>query len=173
MKYFYDTEFIENGRTIELLSIGIVAEDGRELYCENMDADYSDASTWVKDNVLPHLWSRQQDKAIHNEWILNPNHWGGLLDREDIAREIKKFCDPEKYGKPEFWGYYADYDHVVLCQLFGTMMQLPCGWPMYTRDIKQLCDDLGNPSLPDQSEEHNALSDAKWNKCAYQYLSEL
>src|SRR4051812_11038169 len=32
MKYFYDTEFLEDGQTIELISIGIVAEDGREYY---------------------------------------------------------------------------------------------------------------------------------------------
>jgi hypothetical protein len=29
MKYFYGTEFIEDGKTIDLISIGIVAEDGR------------------------------------------------------------------------------------------------------------------------------------------------
>ena len=29
MRYFYDTEFIDNGRTIELISIGVAAEDGR------------------------------------------------------------------------------------------------------------------------------------------------
>lgn len=34
----------------------------------------------------------------------------------------------------------ADYDWVVLCQLYGTMMDLPKGWPMYCRDVKQLCD---------------------------------
>ena len=28
MRYFYDTEFIDNGRTIELISIGVAAEDG-------------------------------------------------------------------------------------------------------------------------------------------------
>ena len=32
MRYFYDTEFIDNGRTIELISIGVAAEDGREYY---------------------------------------------------------------------------------------------------------------------------------------------
>ena len=30
MRYFYDTEFIDDGRTIELISIGIAAEDGRD-----------------------------------------------------------------------------------------------------------------------------------------------
>ncbi|RZL78642.1 MAG: hypothetical protein EOP32_21370 [Rhodococcus sp. (in: high G+C Gram-positive bacteria)] len=30
MRYFYDCEFIEDGRTIDLVSIGVVAEDGRQ-----------------------------------------------------------------------------------------------------------------------------------------------
>ncbi len=32
MKIFYDAEFIEDGVTIDLISIAMVAEDGRELY---------------------------------------------------------------------------------------------------------------------------------------------
>ena len=32
VKYFFDTEFYEDGKTIDLISIGIVAEDGREFY---------------------------------------------------------------------------------------------------------------------------------------------
>ena len=32
MRYFYDTEFIDDGRTVELISIGVAAEDGRECY---------------------------------------------------------------------------------------------------------------------------------------------
>lgn len=32
MRYFYDTEFIEDGHTIDLISIGVVAEDGRSYY---------------------------------------------------------------------------------------------------------------------------------------------
>lgn len=35
MRYFFDTEFYEDGKTIDLVSIGIVAEDGRELYAVN------------------------------------------------------------------------------------------------------------------------------------------
>ena len=30
MRYFYDTEFIDDGRTIDLISIGVAAEDGRD-----------------------------------------------------------------------------------------------------------------------------------------------
>ena len=91
--------------------------------------------------------------------------------RIEIRDEILKFVGNEK---PEFWAYYADYDWVVLCQLFGTMMDLPKGWPMYCRDIKQLCDDLGNPRLPKQhTEKHDSLNDAVWVKESYEFLMNL
>lgn len=170
MRYWLDTEFIEDGRTIELISIGIVAEGGREFYAEVLDADLSRASDWVKENVLPHLWSRQDDKRSANLWSRDGGT-GGLLTKREIASRVLGFCDPEQYGKPEFWGYYADYDWVVFCQLFGTMMDLPKGWPMYCRDIKQFADDQGNPTLPEQGKgEHHALADARWNKRAWEFL---
>jgi hypothetical protein len=170
MKYFLDTEFIEDGKTIDLISIGIVAEDGRELYAESTEADLSKASEWVRENVIAHLWSQQADKRSANLWIRDVGV-GGLLNRRDIAREIVAFCDVETYGKPEFWAYYADYDWVALCQLFGTMMDLPKGWPMYCRDIKQEADRLGNPKLPEQGDdEHHALADAKWNRDSLAFL---
>ena len=171
MKYWLDTEFIEDGKTIDLISIGIVAEDGRELYCENLDCDFLKASEWVNENVLPNLWSRQADKSIGNAWSRDGGI-GGLLNHKEIGREVSRFCSPDRYGKPEFWAYYADYDWVVFCQLFGTMMDLPKGFPKYCRDIKQECDRLGNPELPKQGKgEHNALADAYWNKHAYDFLA--
>ena len=39
MRFFYDTEFIEDGETIELISIGIVGDDGREYYAVSTDFD--------------------------------------------------------------------------------------------------------------------------------------
>lgn len=151
MRYFLDTEFIESGPTFPLipLSIGIVAEDGREFYVVNEDAPLTMASEWVKANVIPHLGGP----------ALGISHIGPAI--------LRWMTDP----KPEFWGYYADYDWVIFCQLFGTMMDLPKGWPMYCRDLKQWCDMLGNPKLPKQnSTEHNALADARWNKSIYEYL---
>lgn len=48
MKYFLDTEFIEYQNTIDLISIGIVAEDGREYYAENEQCDFSKQDDWEK-----------------------------------------------------------------------------------------------------------------------------
>ena len=55
MRYFYDTEFIEDGQTIELVSIGIVGENGSEYYAVSTDFDPSKANSWVKDLSLIHI----------------------------------------------------------------------------------------------------------------------
>lgn len=153
-RFFFDTEFAEDGRTIDLISIGIVAEDGREFYAVSTEFDAEACNDWVAANVLPLLPS-----ADDCAWMSRAKMRDGLL----------AFIGPDK---PEFWAYYADYDWVVLCQLFGTMMDLPTGWPMYCRDIKQLCDYLGDPLLPaqDANEEHSAIADARWNVLAYWFL---
>ena len=153
MRIWFDTEFIEDGKTIDLISIGLVREDGLEVYLENAECDLSKASDWVKGNVIPHL---EYGAFSYNLRML----------RDMVAAFVGE--------KPEFWGYYADYDWVVLCQLFGTMMDLPKGWPMYCRDIKQLCDSLGNPKLPEQGKgEHHALADARWNRLAWEFLRDM
>lgn len=157
MRYFLDTEFCEDGKTIELLSIGVVSEDGREFYAENEEADWGKANDWVKQNVLNQL--------RHADWLSN------VMKRSEIAEALVLFCDPSRYGKPEFWGYFSDYDWVVVAQLFGTMMDLPEDWPMYCLDIKQFAMSVGNPLLPVQGKnEHHALQDALWNRRAYDFL---
>lgn len=172
MRYWLDTEFIEDGKTIDLISIGIVAEDGREFYAQSNQFDARKASDWVRENVLSHLQHYQgRDTELPCGCSGDEAGCPWMYPRT-IANEVIKFCDPQHYGKPEFWGYYADYDWVVLCQLFGTMMELPKGWPMYCRDLKQWCDDLGNPKLPEQGKgEHHALADARWNRQAWQFLT--
>ena len=48
MRFFYDTEFIDNGRTIELISIGVAAEDGREYYAVSTEFHPEQAGRWVR-----------------------------------------------------------------------------------------------------------------------------
>lgn len=154
MKFWFDTEFYEDGRTIELISIGVVSEDGRTYYAETPDAMKLAMSTeWLAANVAPHLTSRLDNRHTYERW--------------KIANALVDFMG----NAPEIWAYYSDYDWVVLCRLHGRMIDLPKGWPMYCRDVKQLCDSYGNPELPKQNDvEHNALTDAKWAKFAWEYL---
>jgi hypothetical protein len=148
VKIWFDTEFIEDGKTIDLISIGMVREDGRSYYAEAAECDLSRASDWVKKNVIPHLS-------------------GVKTPRATIAAHIAEFAGET----PEFWAYFADYDWVVLCQLYGTMMELPSEWPFFCMDVKQLAVSAGNPKLPEQgSVEHNALNDALWTKQAWDFI---
>lgn len=172
MRYWLDTEFIERPCTIDLISIGIVAEDGREYYAISTEFKRRKASEWVKNNVINHL----PDRCANPMYASSREREGARAwkSRAWIRDDILVFCDPVEHGKPEFWGYYADYDWVVFCWLFGTMVDLPEGFPMYCRDIKQWADMLGNPQLPKQGKgEHHALADARWNKVAWEFLKGL
>lgn len=156
MRYFIDTEFIETGGnrlpTIDLISIGVVCEDGREYYAISKEFKGFNADEWVFKNVIDPL----------------PNMDDPLWkDRVVIRQDLLDFIGPE----PEIWLYYGDYDWVVFCWLFGKMIDLPKTWPKYGRDLKQWSDDLGAPKFEgDKGEEHNALADARWNKNLYDYL---
>jgi hypothetical protein len=152
MRLFIDTEFIEDGRTIDLISIGIVAEDGRTYYAESAEFDESKASEWVVKNVFPYLGPKE-----------------GRKSRQQIRDEIFSFAGEW----PEIWAYFADYDWVALCQLFGRMIDLPKNWPFYCRDLKQEMDRTGikRKELPDCEAEHNALADARWVRDAYEIVN--
>ena len=167
MKYFYDTEFHEDGSTIDLISIGIVAEDGREYYAVNSDMDHDRIATndWLCQNVVPHP-PLTRDKPTKS---FASNRWLWALDKRSvlvkpkwvIANEVREFllgCPNE----PELWADFGAYDHVALAQLFGKMVYLPKGLPMYTREFQQRLDALGRPQMPERiAGEHNALDDAR------------
>jgi hypothetical protein len=97
-----------------------------------------------------------------------------------------------QHGPVRFCGYYSDYDWVVFCQLFGKMIDLPKGFPMYCYDLKQAFDDKvrasdlksdfdyasgsqlsfnqkvefykSRPEYPKNPSEHSAIHDARWNR---------
>jgi hypothetical protein len=145
-----DTEFDEDGKTIELISIGLVSSEGHEYYAVSREFDPLHCNDWVKKNVLTKL-------PPPGDPLWKP--------RAQIAQEL---IEVTKLGTtvPKFWGYYADYDWVVLCQLYGKMIDLPPGWPMYCRDLKQRMDDFNvdRQDLPGQAPdtEHTAIEDARW-----------
>jgi len=53
----YDLEFIDDGRTIDMVSIGMVSGDGRKLYAINREMDQRKLLNhkWMRENVWPHL----------------------------------------------------------------------------------------------------------------------
>lgn len=175
MKYFIDTEFIEGFKkpikwlptiknfnkpyhSIQLVSIGIVAEDGREYYAISNEFDPRDADDWVVENVLIPIYTECVSGDMRNYAGFSTKNnrgvtWGRGKSNKQIAEEIKDFChhwnDLDSLVIPtsnraitiDFYAYYADYDWVVFCSLFGRMIDLPKGFPMYCRDLKQILDE--------------------------------
>ncbi|SFJ68488.1 3'-5' exoribonuclease [Methylobacterium brachiatum] len=151
MKIWFDTEFLEDGKTIKLISIGMVREDGERLYMEAPEAEYlAGSDPWLKANVLPNLRG-------------GPH----IFSRDQMAAHIQIFAGP----KPEFWAYYASYDWVALCQLYGRMIDLPDGFPMFVRDLQQAIMLSGRGKPPEQTHgTHDALEDALWTRDAWTWL---
>lgn len=245
MKYFYDTEFLEGPQrktflgipfvetapTIDLISIGVVAEDGREYYAIHKNFNLKEAwnrydlktnkafpagpeyvkEFWIRENVLKPIYYEWVGKDInfHEVDSFTYKNFKNLLNKygktnKQIKKELFEFVNPdlgwpttaysskdlkeggiyyehfEKHNvegidglyvaKPEFYGYYADYDHVALSWIFGKMIDLPAGFPMYTKDLKQMLDENPNVVKPKQTNAHNALADAKWNFELYKNL---
>lgn len=97
MKIFFDTEFTGLTSDPRLLSIGVVGEDGQELYIELTDG-WTDAmcSPWVRVNVIPMLGK------------------GERLSRREAGRRIAAWLALQ--GDACLMGD-TDYDTVLLAQL--------------------------------------------------------
>lgn len=192
----YDAEFIDDGETIQLISIGMVSGDGREMYAvaNDFDQDRVLANSWMRKNVWPHLPIVKPQMNVRGYPVNNCRcikesdggydcrHWNGFLDmdhpdvrtRGQIKRMVSDFIyasHPHDKGLDmdrdhvQLWAYYGAYDHVVLAQLFGKMIDLPAHVPMHTNDLKSEVFRLGGKvSMPPQAAgAHNALADARHN----------
>jgi len=241
-RYFIDTEFIEGPQktffgytkpTIDLISIGIKCDDGREYYSISKDFNLKEAwnrydmkqescpitgvktgrlvkEYWLRQNVLYPIWVELEIKYLRENhtilWMMNPNtDWSALVKPEyfnfkrleglikefgksnkEIAEEVEKFCTSGIGEKTiigntiEFYAYYGDYDWVVFCWLFGKMINLPCRFPKYCKDLQQIFDEKKSlvkermkdqPRFPVNKGIHNALEDAKWNFELFKFLN--
>jgi 3' exoribonuclease, RNase T-like len=155
VRFFYDTEFIEDGNTIDLVSIGVVDEDGREFYAVSTEFDPTRAGLWVRENVLSKLPS-PADPA----WC----------DRRTIRDRLLKFLNRGR-DRVELWAWFAAYDHVALAQLWGDMPALPRELPRFTRELRQRWEDVGKPVLPTPPKDaHDALADARHNLARWKVI---
>jgi hypothetical protein len=158
-RYFYDCEFIEDGRTVDLVSIGVVDEHGREFYAVSTEFDATRAVPWVRRNVLDKLPSPG-----------DPAWRARARIRDDLHAFLRQPLRERPEEQLELWAWYAAYDHVALAQLWGPMTALPREIPRFTKDLRQLWDDRGRPELPDMSGRHDALVDARHNLARWRVL---
>jgi len=150
---FLDTEFSSlNPYKGEILSIGLVKENGDELYLE-LEFD-GEVDEWVKTNILPNL---NQEKVT----------------REEAKKQIKEFVGNQK---PYLVAFVNQFDVVYLHKLFGkddfndTFFWIPIDFASilftkvynpeeYFNNQKEFVSKLGIDS--GEYKQHNALDDAK------------
>jgi len=153
-RYYLDTEFHDDGESIMPISIALIDDDGVGLCIElEFDVERADGDPWIAENVLPHL---HKDPEMR-------------MSKEEAAATLEAFIAE----KPVFWSYYGAYDWVVMCQLFGGMLNLPDQWPKYFREIVVEWKAAGltkqdRPPKPENA--HDALADAKWHREMIHYL---
>jgi hypothetical protein len=155
VRFFYDCEFIEDGRTIELVSIGVVSEKGDEFYAVSTEFDPTRAIDWVRRHVLDKL-----PAPADPVWCPLARIRADLLDFLTAS------------GEPiELWAWMSAYDHVALAQLWGDMRALPRVIPRFTHELRQRWEDAGAPQLPQApADQHNALADARHNLARWRAL---
>lgn len=156
--FFFDFEFMEDGTTIDPISLGMVASDGHELYIE-YDFEPDKANKFVRDKVFPHLESKTLGLGVC---------------RSFAAVQILEFVKAHSLGKcVRFWGHYVAYDWVCLAQHWGPMIDLPRPMPWFAHDLivewhRYGCDKKLKPPKP--KDEHHALADARWNREFHQKI---
>lgn len=189
-KIFVDTEFLENGQTIDLISIGMITEFGDEFYGVNADCNQWAIKMhhWLPANVWKNLPLAKNGVALdplmlnsidNSESYLDNATWlntanPAVMHRLTLADRVKSFI--LSVPEPELWADHAATDHVALYQLFGRMVDVPEGVPWFTHEFQTFLEygfdtslslDGEKPTwagMPPSSRgnvtEHHALSDA-------------
>jgi 3' exoribonuclease, RNase T-like len=195
MRFFYDWEFLEDGKTIDPISVGVVAENGNEYYAVNshMDVERIGAHDWLAKNVVPHLPVETHTTDVITEYVVKGLKFseGYTLDIEldhsdenikhprRIAHDLLDFFLANVDGHSgdiELWANFGAYDHVRLMQTWGAMIDRPYFLPMQTDDLQTLWKLKGRPSeLPVQDPEtvHHPLYDARHDRDLFDFLVEL
>jgi hypothetical protein len=184
MRVFLDTEFLNRGagHPIDLISVGMVDEAGREFYGINVDSPLSlmAVDTFMRKNIWPTL-------------PLHPVTGAGILDWDPLHHDIANVFKPETLrehvyqflvqdGPPEVWVSFGAFDYVVVKQMFGKFDDDRAGLPNFFHDIQQVFSPSaglwekvaianGRGRRPRQTNaKHHALEDARHLRDVFNWM---
>lgn len=179
MKVYFDTEFTGLHRNTTLISIGLIAEDGRTFYAESSEYDKKQVDDWLQRNVIDNLIFNQYDRFQDIESPLKgfkqfTNYSVELkADNKIIARELKYWL--EQFDEVEIWSDCLAYDWVLFNELFGGAMSIPSNVYYIPFDLctlfklKGIDPDISREEFSNlKLSKHNALDDAIIIKKCYE-----
>lgn len=149
-RVFLDTEFTDF-EDCELISIGVVSEDGREFYAERTDYDLSKCNDFVRETVLPLLGQEPAFVGTLKEIGSKLQLWLGQFDQVEICVDYSK--DYELFGDLVRDPWFLDIHPAYRCRNI---------W----NDIAAV--DLSPYWAEQGRHEHHALHDARANKYAFE-----
>lgn len=178
MKVFFDTEFTGLHQNTTLISIGLIAENGKTFYAELNDysKEQANGDTWIMENVIDSLLMNDKDVAV--ECHDHSEHMQYKGDRKLVSRKLEKWLNG-LVGKEkiEIWSDCLSYDWVLFNQLFGHAFNIPSSVYYIPFDICTLFKIKGvDPDINREEfsgidgDKHNALHDAKVIKACYDKL---
>ena len=201
--------------TIDLISIAIIHEKGSMFSEVSKDFNlreawnrydlveaspakkymgfYTERVYWIRNNVLKPIFDANKNVVFPN--VDSPAFTFRNMRKvikfcgrssEDIRDGVMDFVRPTDYNsKVCLYAWYAAYDHVGLCWLFGKMMDLPNYMPKFSLDLKQMyeqqqsdrTDGLELKDLPNYpfkpATAHSAAHDADWNLRLFKFLKHI
>lgn len=179
---YLDSKFTGLVQNTRLISLAVVAEDGRYFYAESNDFDPVD--TWVEQNVIPCLFGDDADALRGFSRVMGLKANGSLVvlraSREEMAANLTTWL--ESLGEELFvWGDCLAYDWVIFCELFGGARKLPPYVFYIPFDIRTVLlmhgydpdanlEDVTGLSKINFGRKHNALWDAVVLKACHQKL---
>lgn len=181
MKVFLDTEFTALKQQAALISLALVAQDGREFYAEISDYKSSEVSDWSREHVIPKLYINAPIATTQNN-ALTLIYGDRSLVRDALQTWIQSF------NQIEIWADVLAYDWVLFCELFGGALHIPenifyAPFDLatlfkikgfieprnhYERDVKRY-----EFAGADESKQHHALEDARVEKTCFNKLISL
>lgn len=175
MKVFFDCEFSGLRKDTTLISIGMVADDGRTIYCELTDYDESQIDDWLRENVLAHLTLADFD--IDRDYEPHASDVRTKGEKHIVAHALVHWFF-HFYGNEEveLWGDCLAYDWVLFCDVFGNAFDIPENVYYIPFDLATLLKLKGiDPDINREEyagltggNKHNALADALVIKACYE-----
>ena len=200
MKVAVDCEMTGLHQNTTLISVGLVAEDGRYFYAELLDYDQTQVDDWIKENVISNLkFPKPEEGEMSYCCAMKHGTPASFYDSysievqgetERIRGEIRQWL--RQFEQVEWVTDCGHYDLVLLFDLIaGNALKLPKHITPTGYDLNQalmvyydcetqeeafqlsrdlLCDYIG-AKLP-KKQKHNALYDAHVIMEIYQFLHE-
>lgn len=181
MNIYLDTEMEGLWKSANLISLGLVSDDGKEIYIEFNDIDIDKQSDWIKQNVLAN--TVYYGNADVNSIINEDNYYvGNKTQIQGVLREwFRQFKDVQIVSD------VSHYDFVQFVDIFGTAFDLPDNISPSCHDINQdianyyfISDadafNLSREDILDDSNyvdgaKHNAMYDARVIKNIYNSIN--